>query len=399
MNVAAMAVLFLCCLFLQSLVMRKFAFSKLEYGCSFTSGEAFEGDSLYLVETVYNGKAMPVLWLKVDIHSSRWLDFAGSHSVIAQEGRRVTSSFLLKPWQKTTRKWKVKCLKRGIFNIENVTLASGDMLNFNIVSKAERVGAELVVYPGTVDIGSLFVPVNYLQSEFIVNRWLVEDPFIVAGTREYSGLEPVNRIHWPATAKTGALMVRKNEFTSQTSLLVLLNLQSTPDEYIHVVDRNKAEFGIKVASTLIDEAMREGLPVRLGTNGCVQPDNMLLSEAAASGHEAQGFILTGEAGGSGHGMALLKLLSALELKTSRGVELLMEEISGKVENSSIFLITAFLNNNICNNAKLLEMAGNSVTILLLDKLPENGQSVAETTCGLDIRMLSAAFLKNGEAAA
>ena len=134
MDVIALVIILLLALWLQMLVFSGCVFRRLDYRCEFSAKEAHEGDSIYLVETVYNGKLLPVPWLKVDIHSSRWLDFAGTCSVLAQDSRRVTSSFILKSYQKTTRRWKLKCLKRGVFNTENVTLVSGDLLNFSIVS-------------------------------------------------------------------------------------------------------------------------------------------------------------------------------------------------------------------------------------------------------------------------
>ena len=141
------------------------------------------------METVYNGKLLPVPWLRVDIHTSRWLEFARTCSVIAQENRHVTSSFVLRSYQKITRKWKLKCLK-GVFHTENVTLVSGDLLNFSNVSEAMPVNATLIVYPQIIELEELFVPVSLQQGDRVVNRWIIDDPFIVAGVREYAPGDP-----------------------------------------------------------------------------------------------------------------------------------------------------------------------------------------------------------------
>jgi hypothetical protein len=226
MDVIALLIILLAVLWLQAYVLGNYAFRKLDYECKFSVSEAHEGDTIYLVETVYNGKLLPVPWLKVDIHTSRWLDFAGTCSVIAQDDRRVTSSFLLKSYQKTTRKWKLKCVKRGIFHTENVTLIGGDLLNLCNISDALPVNMTLTVYPEIVDLDEIFVPVNLLQSDKVVSRWIIDDPFMFSGIREHTPGDPMNRIHWPATARSSKLMVRKNEFTSQQNLTVILNMQS-----------------------------------------------------------------------------------------------------------------------------------------------------------------------------
>jgi uncharacterized protein (DUF58 family) len=357
MDVIALVVIFICILGLQMAILCKYCFHKLFYKCEFSVPEAHEGDSLYLVETVYNCKPLPVPWLKVDIHSSRWLDFAGTCSVIAQDDRRVTSSFTLKGYQRITRKWKLKCLKRGVFTTENVTLVSGDLLNFRVESIPAAVNAQLMVYPEIVDLEELFTPVNLLQSDRTVNRWIVDDPFLVSGVREYVPGDPMNRVHWPATAKAGRLLVKKNEFTSQRSLTVLLNMQSQLYEYADTINKNLAELGIKAAATLFDRALKEGTPVRFVTNGCTAAD-------------ARTAIFTGEAANKDHISELFKILARLLMKNVKDFEALLDDTLPVLENTEAVIITAYMSRRMCEQADRLALAGNTVSIVLLDTVFE-----------------------------
>ena len=359
MDVIALAIIFVVVLGLQTYLFCTYGFYKLNYKCEFSVREAHEGDSIYLVETVYNSKLLPVLWLKVDIHSSRWLEFAGTCSVVAQDSRRVTSSFTLKSYQKTTRKWKLKCLKRGVFTTENVTLVTGDLLNFRVVSVPVAVNACLMVYPEIIDLEELFTPVNLLQSDNVVYRWMVDDPFMVSGAREYTPGDPLNRIHWPASARIGSLMVKKNEYTSQRSLTVLLNMQSQLYEYADTINKAMAELGIKTAATLFDRAMKEGTPVRLGTNGCTDPN-------------ARQAVFTGEAAGKDHLSELFKILARLLMKNVKDFEALMDDVSPVLVNTEVVIVTAYLSKRLCEQADQLELSGNTVSILLLDTIFEDG---------------------------
>ena len=359
MDVLAFALIFAAILGLQSFLLCTYGFHKLNYKCEFSVSEAHEGDIIYLIETVYNSKLLPVPWLKVDIHSSRWLDFAGTCSVIAQDNRHVTSSFTLRSYQKITRRWKLKCLKRGVFTTENVTLVSGDLLNFKVVSIPVAVNACLMVYPEIIDLDELFTPVNLLQSDRVVNRWIVDDPFMVSGAREYTPGDPLNRIHWPTSARTGRLMVKKNEFTSQRSLTVLLNMQSQLYEYADTINKALVELGIKAAATLFDRALKEGTPVRFGTNGCTAPDSRQA-------------IFTGEAADRDHISELFKILAGLLLKNVKDFEALLDDVLPVLENTEVVIITAYMSKRLCEQADQLGMAGNTVSIILLDTVFEDG---------------------------
>jgi uncharacterized protein (DUF58 family) len=358
MDVIALLLILAFVFWIQMLILCKYVFYKLEYSCEFSVSEAHEGDTISVVETVYNGKLLPVPWLRADIHTSKWLDYAETCSVIAQENRHVTSSFALRSYQKVTRKWKLKCLKRGIFRTENVSLVSGDLLNFHTVSIAVSVNAELTVYPETIDLDSYFIPISLQQSDTVVSRHIIDDPFIVSGARDYTPGDPLNRIHWPASAKSGKLMVRKNEYTSQQKLSILLNMQSKLYEYADTIDKTMAELGIKVAATLLDDALREGRPVRFITNGCTSAD-------------ARAPIVTGEAAGRDHITSVFRILAGLLMKNVKDFEAVLDDVSGELTNTEVVIITAYLSGEICRQADRLAAEGARVSIMLLDTVFEN----------------------------
>jgi len=359
MDIIALLLIFCAVLFLQTVVFCRFCFYKLDYKCEFSVPEAHEGDNIYLIETVHNCKLLPVPWLKVDIHSSRWLDFAGSCSVVTQEDRRVTSSFVLKGFQKTTRRWKLKCLKRGVFITENVTLVSGDLLNFNVVSEAVPVNAHLIVYPEIIQLDKIFEPVNLLQGDRTVNRWIIDDPFMIAGAREYTYGDPLRYIHWKASARTGNLMVKKNEYTSRHGLTVLLNMQSVLYEYEDTIDKGIAELGIKTAATMFDAALKEGMAVKFATNGCT----------FAGAKEP---VITGEAADKEHITGLFDILARLIMKNVKDFEGLLDDLEPDLENTEVVIITAYLSKRICEQADHLALKGNDVSIYLLDEVYEEG---------------------------
>lgn len=358
MEVIAFIIITFTVIGIQSWAFGKFILEKVEYDCVFSKNEAYEGDSLYLVETIHNKKLLPVPWLKVDINSSRWLEFANTKSVIAQEFRYVTSNFFLKSHQRIVRSWNLKCLKRGVYAIKSVTLVSGDLLGKNIVSKPVGIDAAITVYPTIIRLEDYFIPMRQLQGDIIVKRWINEDPFIVSGAREYYPGDPMNRIHWSASARQGQLMVRKNDFTAQNGLTVLLNIQSIETEYFDAVRKELIELGIKAAASIFDISLSEGSPVRFATNGSTIDGNSQM-------------IVTSEASGREHVAELMKILAKLELKCIKDFEDFVEGIISKLRDTDIILITAYLTEKICSLMRTAIRQNCSVKIMVLDRFIEH----------------------------
>lgn len=246
------------------------AFQNFEYRCSFDRSEAFEGDEIELVEEVYNRKWIPLPWFKTEITTSRWLEFAGSQSVVTYNTRFIPSFFLVKSYQKVTRRWKVKCLKRGIYPIESVILVATDLLGQRVVSQKANVSASVTILPRTVDLDRMFVSARYLQGDNPVRNQLIPDPFYVSGVREYQPSDPMKNIHWNATAKLGRIMIRNMEYTTRQSITVVLNMQSRQFERGEAIDQERMEQCIRVAATLLEETLENSIPVSLASNASLE---------------------------------------------------------------------------------------------------------------------------------
>ena len=174
---------------------RFFVLRKIEYSLSFSQSEAYEGDDIFIDEVINNNKSVAVPWLKADIHASKWLQFANTSSTIIDEERCVSSGFSLKGYQKVTRRWYTRCAKRGVFTIVNTTLTAGDLLGLMQLSEAYPANTRLMVFPGVLRLEEAFFSNRDLIGEMIVKRFIMDDPFIVKGTREYVQGKPLNRIN------------------------------------------------------------------------------------------------------------------------------------------------------------------------------------------------------------
>ena len=379
MEVIALILIAFAIIGFQTYIFRKYGLEKLEYKCEFSINEAHEGDDIYLIETVYNGKLLPVPWLKVELNTSRWLDFAETRSILTQDNRYVTSSFFLKSHQKVIRRWKLKCIKRGAFHIDRISLVTGDLLGNAVDSMGVDVNTNLKVYPQTINLEKTFIPVNYLQGDVIVKRWIIEDPFIVSGIREYTANDTMNKIHWASTARTGRLMVRREDYTSQNGLSVFLNIQSIENEYFDSVYKDYVELGIKAAATIFDIALRNGIPARFATNG------------TTSDGEGK-MIFTDEASGRSHIQSLLGILAKLELRRIKDFKDFLREVHKDITKSQIILITSYLTQPICDILRQMKMYDNRIKILITNKNVELGTLPPD----VDVYILKEGIALNGQ---
>lgn len=67
----------------------------------------------------------------------------------------------------------------------------------------------MLIYPVLLNLDELPLPIHSWLGELPVKRWIVEDPFLTAGIREYSSGDSMGLVNWKATARTGVMQVHK----------------------------------------------------------------------------------------------------------------------------------------------------------------------------------------------
>ncbi len=239
---------------LQSHVYSHHGLDGVAYRCYFDKEEVTEGDTVHLVEEIENRKFLPLPWLKSEFSVSKYLSFAGTHSVVTDKTRFVSSFFCLKSYSKIRREWKVVCTHRGEFTVERVLLVTADLLGTERVSaSAKELGGMLTVLPKCCETAGELLPLCCrAMGEQPVKRSLLTDPFSVAGSRPYTGREPLRRMDWKTSARVGSLMVRTEEPAQQRQLVIAFTAQTGECGRRFVTDE-AAEHTIRVCAQLFRE--------------------------------------------------------------------------------------------------------------------------------------------------
>ncbi len=338
---------------LQAQIYARQAFRGLEYDCAFSEQEASEGDEIKLVETVSNRKLLPLPWLRSELTSSMYLDFAGSQSLIADETRFVPSFFMLRGYRRTVRSWNVRCAKRGVYEINKCVLLASDLLGLRSVSHAAEVHTSVTVLPRPLNLTDSFTSANRLTGDVVVRRNYLDDPFYRVGVREYSPRDSMKNIHWPATARMGKIMVHNNQQTAEQNLLVLLNLQSRSYETSDVSDKDRIETAIRVCAGYFDDTLRSGLPVRFAANTTLD--------------SAQP-VVTNEFSGREHVLDLMRTLARLPVAFSESFTSFLRDTCARLTASDIVIVTAYLSEAIFDYARARKETGSHVKIVCVTEL-------------------------------
>jgi hypothetical protein len=125
-------------------------------------------------------------------------------------------------------------------------------------------------------------------------------------------------------------------------------------EYEHVADRDLAELGIKVAATLVDRSVATACPVRFATNACTMDDRTQM-------------VFTREAAGREHVEELMEILAKLELRNVRDFKEFLDSLTGKIQNSDMFILTSYISEAECDRLRLLMQYNNNVRIIMLNR--------------------------------
>lgn len=310
--------------------------------------EAFEGEELEFIEEIDNAKLLPLPWVRSEISCSRWLSFYGG-SVSSKDGAQkglISGIFTLRGRQKCRRTWRVRCEKRGVFTVEDISLTVSDLFGLVRSARVIKLNQQVRVLPIPADIEAGGMSSDVFIGDIPVRRFVLPDPFVISGAREYTGREPMNRIHWAQSARTGSLMVYNNEYTTERRVLILLNVQRSFHGERQEIGLPTLEALIKGAAFMLDWCMKTHTQCALTVNS-PEPETPECGE------------------GYGHTIKLLRQLAALETGCGAHIDDFIAETRFDGFTDVVF-ISSFLDEKCYDTLHALSENGRSVSIFSTD---------------------------------
>jgi|HigsolmetaGSP12D_1036236.scaffolds.fasta_scaffold01341_2 uncharacterized protein (DUF58 family) len=341
-------------------VYRRRALKGVTYARHFSRTVAYEGDTIEMVERIANRKLLPVPWLRLESLMPRALVFGQQAGLDIRSGERFQnhqSLFSLRPYRQITRRHRVLCAKRGWYRLQSATMTAGDPLGLATVVRRFPLELELLVYPRGVPLRELPLPSHSWLGDIAVRRWIAEDPFLVAGVREYRSGDPLRAVNWNATARTGTLQVHKRDYTADHRLMICLNLEVTETMWNVVTDPDRIEQGIRYAASALEYAIGLGLAAGFLCNGWV------------AGQEKRPVRAEPETG-SLQAARLLETMAKLQLELSANMAWLLEqEAEAGAQDADYLIVTCHTDEKLRKAADRLKRQGNGVEWMLIPPSP------------------------------
>ena len=402
---------------IQYFLYKKRGFEQLVYSATLSSSEVFVGDDVYLYEELTNRGRLPLPYVKVDTDLPDGLVFtlldaetdtvdevekykrslgakrgveksAPIHKKEKDKGLRsvhqtgsIQSVFVLRPYARVRRRWRVTCKKRGEYSLGGVIVTGNDILG--LLPRSKRLEPEdnrrnfVTVLPQPEPLDGQFSSSRYLCGDVITELCPVTDPIRICGAREYTPLDPMNRINWKSTAAHGTLMVNIEEKTVRHRFSLLLNMNSREIEQFADTPSDTAgiERCITTCTSILDRIAAEDVPVKLFAN---YPPAELEGAEAVCGDEVGGSVaVCGPYRGSRDMIYALRMLAKLKMKISVPAEKMFDHIATHPELYSeyenLIIVSSYIDGRMLNLRAALAPAG--VRVLFYVVTPRNHAGV------------------------
>ena len=188
---------------------------------------AFCGDALDLQSSLANPRLLPVPWIEVWEQLPAHLAPEGPSERSFAEPDRVWVSRGLALWPYQRVRWRrpLVCRRRGVFDLGQGFLRSGDPFGFIERQRAWRDDQHLLVYPRVVPLRRLALPLRHPSVDVASATSPIADPTRTATVRDYRPDDARRLIHWPSTARRGSLQVRVLEPATSLHVSLLLDVR------------------------------------------------------------------------------------------------------------------------------------------------------------------------------
>jgi uncharacterized protein (DUF58 family) len=235
----------------SSYVVGMFALRDLEFARE-TPGTGWEGETATFHTVITSRARMPRLFVQAWDILPEWLGRTEEEPPL----------FNVAPNGVTRIPYAVELRKRGAYTIEGMAVTATDPLGIYSFTKRLPIRSEIVVYPVPHELPDLDLSgserYGFRDLPIAATRGSGIDP---DGVREYVPGDPLRRMHWKSTARTGKLNVIEFEESRAVNVVMALDLHQGSD--VGEGLDTTLEYLVRAAASIAQLGVRQGAAVRL----------------------------------------------------------------------------------------------------------------------------------------
>lgn len=232
-----------------------------ERRCDATPREV--GESTEVSVTLTNTGGLPVLWVLVEDLIPD-LSMRQKPPRLSVKGKRVQVASLGPRKTKAVR-YAVTFLMRGYYPVGPTLLETGDVFGLHRRHRVVGKPVYVMVYPKVVPLPKYDFASERPIGEVRLQNRLFEDPTRTSGVREYQVGDPLQRVHWKVTARTGVLHCRVYEPTSLAGATLLIDFHA--DGYPKRGEPHRSDLVVTTAASLAYAVSVLNQQLGLASNG------------------------------------------------------------------------------------------------------------------------------------
>jgi uncharacterized protein (DUF58 family) len=212
---------------------------------------------------IENKGPLSIPWLLIEDSLPREALVQMPHRIQVEGGRLMLTR--LAPGEMETLSYTVTFLLRGYYQLGPLLLETGDVFGLH---RRFRVASEphfALVVPKVLPLQGYNLASRRPLGEIRVVHRLFEDPTRLAGVRPYQQSDPLNRIHWRATARTGQIHSRIYESSRVAGATLLLDFHT--QSFQGAGGTTSAELAVVTVASLANAVFLRGQQIGLVSNG------------------------------------------------------------------------------------------------------------------------------------
>lgn len=243
--------------------------------------------------------------------------------------------------------YEVEFSRRGAYTLDHLLVTALDPLGIYSFQKRVQAPAEFVVYPVPQPIPDIVRSgaerYGFRDIQVAAARGHGVDP---DGVREYIPGDPLRRMHWKSTARTGRLNVIEFEESRAVNVVMVLDTREGTD--VGEGNQSTLEYLVTAAASIAQIVIRQGASARLVTG--TEP-----TAASVAGHGAEQLFAVLDA------LARVKASEKSKLSSR-----LFSLVGGLQPGTTLAILTADLDEGLVEVIAVYASAGIQVLVLYAD---------------------------------